>query len=341
MENNNQRRKSVIKIDNSRRKLLINAVYNKMWSITHAAKDLGIPYENARKIIQAFEKEGRTDALKTGKNGNRKLTDGILEYLEGLVEERPDISLFELKTKVSENFGINVSQQTVSNGLYKLGITRKKMEVIIESVNSERSKIARRNFARDFLDHHPNDALNIFIDESGFNLHLRKTFGRSKSGVSAVQTVPTVRGRNISLICAITENEVLYSFCKIGSVKTQDFQEFLNVLINVCNRKGLIGYTLFFDNASIHRASLISNYLNEKEINYKFLSPYSYMLNPIEYSFSKIKLGVRRRLSEFSTGELITLIYESVNDITSEDLRGYYRHVRRNYTSAIAYENFD
>ena len=39
------------------------------------------------------------------------------------------------------------------------------------------------------------------------------------------------------------------------------------------------------DNARIHNSLSMRNYYSENDLNVQFLSPYSYMLNPIEFGF--------------------------------------------------------
>ena len=51
----------------------------------------------------------------------------------------------------------------------------------------------------------------VFIDKSGFNFHLRRTKGRSKINTPAHIILPTVRGRNISLIAAMNFHGILHS----------------------------------------------------------------------------------------------------------------------------------
>ena len=52
------------------------------------------------------------------------------------------------------------------------------------------------------------------------------------------------------------------------------------------------------DNARIHSAMMMREFYTENEHTIKFPTPYSYMLNPIEFGFSKIKPCVRRKLAE-------------------------------------------
>src|SRR3984893_3855882 len=45
----------------------------------------------------------------------------------------------------------------------------------------------------------------VFIDESGFNLHIQRNFGRSLKGTPTRGTVPTGRGVTVSILGAISE----------------------------------------------------------------------------------------------------------------------------------------
>ncbi|GAN05286.1 hypothetical protein MAM1_0086c04756 [Mucor ambiguus] len=49
----------------------------------------------------------------------------------------------------------------------------------------------------------------VFVDEAGFNMHLRRNFGRSIKGNPAKQVVPSSRGVSISIIGAICELGVI------------------------------------------------------------------------------------------------------------------------------------
>ncbi|CEP09902.1 hypothetical protein [Parasitella parasitica] len=54
------------------------------------------------------------------------------------------------------------------------------------------------------------DATNcVFVDEAGFNMHLRGNFGRSIKGTPAKQVVPSNRGVSIFIIGAICELGVI------------------------------------------------------------------------------------------------------------------------------------
>uniref|UniRef100_A0A0K0FIZ6 DDE_Tnp_IS1595 domain-containing protein n=1 Tax=Strongyloides venezuelensis TaxID=75913 RepID=A0A0K0FIZ6_STRVS len=59
--------------------------------------------------------------------------------------------------------------------------------------------------------------------------------------------------------------------------------------------------------------------------DFKFLSQYSYMINPIENAFSKIKYCVRSRLRNNENEVSSDIIMSKINNITSTDCNGYFR----------------
>uniref|UniRef100_A0A0N5BZS1 DDE_3 domain-containing protein n=1 Tax=Strongyloides papillosus TaxID=174720 RepID=A0A0N5BZS1_STREA len=65
--------------------------------------------------------------------------------------------------------------------------------------------------------------------------------------------------------------------------------------------------------------------------DFKFLSPYSYMLRPIENAFSKVKSCVRSRLRNNENGVLSDIIMSETNNITSTDCNGYFRYIYNKY----------
>ena len=227
------------------------------------------------------------------------MTPEIEEFVESSIEENSQITLVEIKRKTNEKFSVNVCIETIRRVIYKLKITLKKATRTLENVNSEISKIKRKEYARNFLNEDSeSDQIKIFIDESGFNLHLRRTMARSARGAPASIIIPAVRGRNVSLISAISRDDVIFSDAIIGPVDSERYKIFFQGLINKCIEKNILSNCVFvMDNARIHNSLIMRNFYEENELIVKFLSPYSYMLNPIVFGFSKIKACVRRKLA--------------------------------------------
>lgn len=77
-------------------------------------------------------------------------------------------------------------------------ITLKDSRKILDRVNSENTSQLRFEYASFFLENAPEDKNKcIFIDESGFNLHLCRSKARYRAGQRAYVTIPAVRGRNV------------------------------------------------------------------------------------------------------------------------------------------------
>ena len=209
----------------------------------------------------------------------------------------------------------------------------------LDRVNSSEKILSRKEYALWFNNHFNNDfSKDVFIDELSFNLHLKRYNARSKKGTSAIVTVPTIRGRSISLLASMTINGMTY--CKTISNSTVNADIFTEYINELCAYLRDILHIqracLIFDNSRIHKRTEIERITLEFNFEYKFLSPYSYMLNPIENAFSKIKNGVRPRLRFDTNGFISELILSETNTITPTDSAGYFRNILRNITNCAA-----
>ena len=96
------------------------------------------------------------------------------------------------------------------------------------------------------------------------------------------------------------------------------------------------------DNAQIHKMQSLRVIVERSGHVLKFLSPYSYMLNPIENAFSKIKAVARRVLSNPDNNlELNGVIQQGVNEITESDCANYFIHIMNNVAIAAVKGTFE
>lgn len=65
-----------------------------------------------------------------------------------------------------------------------------------------------------------------------------------------------------------------------------------------------------------------------------FLSPYSPFLNPIEYSFNKLKTLVGGA-NFHNRGELSKVISEKIEEITTDDAEGFYKQSAKYYSQCL------
>ena len=107
------------------------------------------------------------------------------------------------------------------------------------------------------------------------------------------------------------------------------------------SRKNILNNCVFvMDDAGVHNSLTMQNFYTENDLIVQFLSPCSYMLNPIDFGFSKVKSCLRRRLVTGFNGRFLNLVRESANELTESDLRENYRHILWNCVKAVDFEDF-
>ena len=162
--------------------------------------------------------------------------------------------------------------------------------------NAPENLAAREEYARWFLE---NQQLTfLYIDECGYNLNTLRTQARARIGERAVVAVAQNKGTNISVCACVNKDAGLVLLeCKDKAMKAEDFTKFLRDLGPVIEEKGMRNVCLVFDNCRIHSRTEIAALCAEKEWQYRFLPPYSPMLNIIEECFSVLKAAIKRILA--------------------------------------------
>ncbi|CAG8788713.1 14854_t:CDS:1 [Dentiscutata erythropus] len=119
----------------------------------------------------------------------------------------------------------------------KLEFTLKRLTVIPHKRNTPETILARENYIRKIyeksIDIHDNI---IYIDETGFNLHLSSSRGHALCGQPAIKVVETQREKNITVITAITKDSVLKYSSNLGSTNADIFSKFIEDLIALISK---------------------------------------------------------------------------------------------------------
>ena len=328
-------------ISDEKRENLSRLINDQNHSVKAAAEILQINYCTAKSIMHKF---GKTNTLvKLPKGGSHKhvLTPQIVDAIEEIVSLNSNFTLKEIQDEI-QKIGLSVrpiSLSSINRCLMDLKITLKKCHRELDRVNAPNIIEQRKDYSLWFNNHFNNDFSNIvFVDESSFNLHLQRSQARSKQGTRAKAIIPTVRGRSATLIASIMANKM--GFCKVVSNSTVNANLFSEYLFDLCAHLKEVMFIpdvcIILDNARIHKKDDIEIIVSQFNYTFKFLSPYSYMLNPIENAFSKIKNCVRSRLRTEENVILSEIILSEVNSITSEDCSGYFRYIARNITNCAA-----
>ena len=89
-----------------------------------------------------------------------------------------------------------------------------------ERANTEENKEKRAQFCRQFLHYQGQGRPIIFLDETNFNLHISRKFGRSKQGERCSVLVSGSKGANIHVIGCISSLGVVHIEVRRGSFTT-------------------------------------------------------------------------------------------------------------------------
>ncbi|KAG7168081.1 putative DDE superfamily endonuclease domain-containing protein 34 [Homarus americanus] len=254
------------------------------------AAALGVQRTTAYSIVRVYQRENRVEAAHTG--GRHKIIDNeTLDLIVMLLEASPMMTLREIKEEVMDIFPTkpHFSEVTLSRYLEGELISLKMSRDSPAERNSPAVKEARHAYATWMLATGLQQQL-VYIDETGFNLWTKRTYGRARCGERVHRAVGGQRGRNTTVIAAIAEHcGILYHEIHYGSVTKEVFSDFIASLAAILGDARSI---LVLDNAPIHNG-IAAVY---PELNFKFLHPYSPCLNPIENCFSVFKSYLKQYL---------------------------------------------
>ncbi|WP_041391740.1 helix-turn-helix domain-containing protein [Pleurocapsa sp. PCC 7327] len=108
------------------RQKIVMAYENQEGSIRQLAKRFKVSPDCVRRLLKRFYSEGKIEP-KSYSGGNQPLLQPQhLEVLTTLVEEDNDATLSELAQRLEAQTKLQVSNSTISRGIKKLNLTRKK-----------------------------------------------------------------------------------------------------------------------------------------------------------------------------------------------------------------------
>jgi putative transposase len=137
----------------------------------------------------------------------------------------------------------------------------------------------------------------VNIDESNFSKAPKKNYSWLKRGVAC--TINNAQFTNsMSVISCIMSNGVSGTTPTTGRINSQVFMSYLKTLfkfIESNTRYDLSKVILIMDNAQIHKAKIIEEFLKESNIFFvHFLPAYTPELAPVEMCFARMKQWLDR-----------------------------------------------
>jgi transposase len=158
---------------------------------------------------------------------------------------------------------------------------------------------------------------------------------RAPKGKRAYAKVPRNRGKNQTLIVAITlEGAMVEEAAMIieGATNAEVFEFYVEHFLGPTLE---VGQVVIMDKLSAHRTERVRELIEERGADLVFLPSYSPDYNPIEEAFSKIK-GLLRKAGARTKEELIEAIAQALSAVTPEDAEGWFRHCGYNVEDQLS-----
>jgi putative transposase len=156
----------------------------------------------------------------------------------------------------------------------------------------------------------------------GIFIGFMRLMGRSPKGQRLYDLQAVCRGKNLTTIGAITQNEVLAFDIIAKSMKGEDFKQFIREKIVP---KLWPGAVLVMDNLSAHKVEGIEEMIKSAGAQVVYLSPYSPEFNPIEHLWWEVKAFVRKFApkNQVAVEKLVTL---ALKLCSKKHLQNYFAH---------------
>jgi len=317
------------KISDEKRQDIIFALERGSQSRNSVAESFNVPYSTVCTIYSQFLLTNKLNKGKKGCSKPKKLTDSQVAFLKQCINENCSLTLKELRMKILDEFAISISEPTISKYIQGFNFSMKRLNLIAQAAVTPELQAARREYSSWMLHCHNEGRNVIFIDETGFQITMRRFHGRSQIGTRAISIVPALRTRNKTVIAAFSRVGLLLYHVLERAGNRVNFNEFISELCVVLNTRDLRDCTLIMDNVRFHHCAEIEENIKSNGHNVKFLPPYSPFFNPIENLFSQWKNIVRGR-SPNNENELNNAINGFQNIISSENCQNYIQHIVNN-----------
>ena len=237
---------------------------------------------------------------------------GVLPQLQA----HDDATLEQHCAMWEQTHGAQVSRWTMSRVIKRLGWTRSK-----KSIGATERTEEERAVWRERASSLPTDAL-VFIDETGSNIALTPLYARAPRGERARGKVPRNRGKNTTLIAALSLEGIGAALILEGSANATAFELYIEQILAPSLRAGQI---VVMDNLQAHKSARVKQAIEAKDCQLLFLPGYSPDLSPIEEAFSKLKT-VLRRAGARTREALEEAISQTLITITTQDAQGWFQH---------------
>ncbi|HEX6711616.1 MAG TPA: IS630 family transposase, partial [Rubrobacter sp.] len=162
----------------------------------------------------------------------------------------------------------------------------------------------------------------VFVDEMGAHTSLAPLYGYSAEGDRLRLSVPRNRGKNTTLLAAMTLEGMGETMAVEGATDRAVFEAYVEHALAPTLGSGQV---VVVDNLSAHKPARVRELIEERGCELIYLPSYWPDFNPIEEAFAKIK-DILRRAEARTKDALVDVLSEALSAISVRDARGYFEH---------------
>jgi transposase len=268
-------------------------------------------------LVRLLRRRRVTGSVQPAAHGGgrcRALDADAEQRLRALVAEQPDATLEELRQRL----GIPCSRTAIWRALQRLQLSRKKKSLIAEERNRPKVQAQRQAFQEKLADIDPQRL--IFVDESGTNTVMTRTYGRAPIGKRVTQAVPG-QWESLTLLSSLRLSGVGPALAFPGATDGSALRTYVQQMLVPALQPGDI---VVWDNLQAHKDGEAIRAIEAVGATVEPLPPWSPDLTPIEKFFSKVKTGLRT-VAARTAETLIEGMGTVLDQVSPSDILGWFR----------------
>jgi transposase len=300
-------------LSNDLRERILAAVDHREGSRRQIAARFRVDVSTITRLLQLRHQTGSFDPRPHGGGKPPTLDPDGLERLRGVVQERPDATLEQMR----QHLDLTGSIMIVWRGLQTLDITRKKKTRHADERDRPDVQKKRRSFRRKVKAIEPKRL--VFVDETGVTTAMTPTYARAPRGERAVDSAPA-SWQSITVIAALGLEGIRAPLAFPGATDAAAFQSYVDEVLVPALHEGDV---VVFDNLAAHLTPGVTAAIERAGARVLPLPPYSPDYTPIEEMFSKVKEFLRR-VAARTKGNLYEAIGEALGEVSTQDILGWF-----------------
>jgi transposase len=163
----------------------------------------------------------------------------------------------------------------------------------------------------------------VFVDECATNIGLTPLWARAPKGERAFGKAPRNRGKNTTLLSALSSEGAGPAVAVEGATTKAVFEAYVEHFLAPALEEGQ--EVVVLDNLQAHKGERVRLLVEARGASLVFLPSYSPDFSPIEEAFSKLKALLRRARAR-TREALVEALGWALETITPEDARGWFNH---------------